>query len=87
MMALTTGTSDFKKWLENAKPKDRFTYHTGENARHGALNDAVRAAFNRGEVTLARRRLRANEPEFEFFAIRLAVAAPPAEPLEIHGKR
>lgn len=63
----------FEAWLEKAKAPDRYSYHFGQHLMPTRLNYAVRAAYNRGDITLTQRRIDHNQNggEFEFIAIKL----------------
>lgn len=64
--------TEFARWLLTATAGDQYRYHQGPHTagcRQGLL-DAVRTAYNRGDVTLAQRR---TDHGFDYLAIRLAV--------------
>lgn len=68
----------FASFLADAPPGAQYRYFTGAHLCGTPELEAVRRAYNDGQVTLTQRRNSAGS--FDYLAVRLARAAKPAEP-------
>lgn len=71
----------FASFLAAAKPKDEYRYFTGAHLCGTPELEAVRRAYNDGQVTLTQRRNSAGS--FDYLAIRMAERRKPIDPFKI----